>query len=524
VNLLMVTRGIEQLAGWRRAFLGLVAGVGAALSLQPYNLWPLLFAAIPVVLIALDGIARRELRKSFLLGWVFGFGYFLFAFHWIGYAFFVDQKNYLWMMPFAVGGLSAAMAVYWGLAFVCVTLSGAKNLSKACLFAAAIGLAEILRGNLFTGFPWAAPGLAVDGMGAVAQTASVWGMEGLTVLILLWSGAWPVIINRSQPRLHRLVAVVILLALPLSWAWGGWRLHGGAAANVDGVYVRIVQPNISQDDKWRGENVRRIFDQLIEMSARPSPNGKVITHIVWPESAVPFLIDESEGAMAEVAALLGPGRTLVTGSLRREVSSSGNSDDDKVFNSVLAFDGTDRVAAKYDKWRLVPGGEFLPFEWLLKPLGFRKVVTVPGSFEAGRGPETVTLAGAPPVGFSICYEAVFPQGLVDPSNRPGWLINVTNDGWFGNSTGPYQHLAQLRLRAIEQGLPIVRAANTGISTVIDPYGRYVARLGMGYEDVIDSVLPQSLPPTPFAGRGHLLVYLLIFLVLAGGFMLRCNLK
>jgi apolipoprotein N-acyltransferase len=515
---------LRSASGWRRAAVASLAGVAAALSLPPYDFWPLLFVAVPLVLALLEPAGRRDLRASFMLGWWFGFGYFLFAFHWIGFAFLVDKKDYLWMMPFAVGGLSAAMAVYWGLAFLCAGLSGFKRLPLALVFAAAIGMAEILRGALFTGFPWAAPGLASIGMGAVAQTASVWGMGGLTVLVVLWAGVWPGILDSGAAGLQRSVAILILLTLPVSWAWGSWRLQGAVVVPVDGVNIRIVQPNISQDDKWRDENVRKIFDQLLEMSARLPQNGKPVTHIVWPESAVPFLIDESDGARAEVAALLGPGRILMTGALRRERANTSERDDDRVYNSVLTFDGLGNVVAQYDKWRLVPGGEFLPFERLLKPLGFRKVVIVPGSFTAGSGPVTFAVPGAPPVGFSICYEAIFPDRFIDAQKRPGWLVNVTNDGWFGNSTGPYQHVAQARLRAIEQGLPIVRAANTGISAVIDPYGRYAARLAIGTEGLLDAALPQGLPPTVFAAHGQMAVVALLLLLCVIGFILQKRLS
>jgi apolipoprotein N-acyltransferase len=511
---------LAGITGWRRTSIALLLGVGSALALPPLDMWPVLFITLPSMIIFLQGIARTDFRSRFMLGWSFGFGYFLFAFHWIGYAFLVDKKDYLWMMPFAVGGLSAAMAIYWGLAFVCVGLSAFKRLPLVLIFSAALGVAEILRGALFTGFPWAAPGLAVDGMGAVAQTASLWGMGGLTMLIVLWASVWPVIFDRQSIRRDRFMAVIILLTLPLSWAWGSWRMHDAVVADVANVNIRIVQPNISQDDKWRDENVRGIFDQLLEMSARPSQNGIPVTHIVWPESAVPFLIDESEGGRAEVSALLGPSRVLVTGALRREKASTGDADDDRVYNSVLTFDGEGRVVAQYDKWRLVPGGEFLPFEWVLKPLGFRKVVTVPGSFTAGTGPVTFAMPGAPSVGFSICYEAIFPDHLVEAGKRPGWLVNVTNDGWFGNSTGPYQHLAQARLRAIEQGLPIVRAANTGISAIIDPYGRYVARLGIGETGILDSGLPQAIAATAFAAIGQITVFVLALLLCFIGIILQ----
>jgi apolipoprotein N-acyltransferase len=192
----------------------------------------------------------------------------------------------------------------------------------------------------------------------------------------------------------------------------------------------------------------------------------------------------------------------VMGALREDAQAN-------TFNSILAFDSEGNLAARYDKWRLVPGGEFLPFAWILEPLGFRKVARTPGSFAAGPGPMTIPVPGAPPAGFLVCYEAIFPDKLVDPANRPGWLINVTNDGWFGKSTGPYQHLAQARMRAIEQGLPLARAANTGISAVVDPYGRIVSALPIGAEGVLDSPLPAALAPTFYSRFGDLVTLLMI---------------
>lgn len=503
--------------GWRRAGLALTSGMIAALSMPPHDLWLLLFIATPVVLFMLEGIEREGRLPSFFLGWCFGFGYFIVALHWIGFAFLVDAEAYLWMMPFAVGGLAAGMAVYWGLATFCVALSRRKGLPGALVFAVSLAAFEYLRGVLFTGFPWAAPGLASDGMGAVAQTASLWGMPALTLLIVLWAATWPFM--WSGPRPHRAAALLIIATLPLCWAWGSYRLSQGAIANVDGVRIRIVQPNISQDSKWRDENARAIFDQLLEMSARAAPDGTSPTHIIWPETAVTFLIDESAAAQVELADLLGGTRTLVTGALRRDINTSGDGEDDKVFNSILTFDGSGKVVARYDKWRLVPGGEFLPFEWALEPLGFRKVVTVPGSFAAGPGPVSLAVPGAPDAGFGVCYEAIFPDHFIDPQKRPGWLINVTNDGWFGNSTGPHQHLAQARLRSIEQGLPMVRAANTGISAVIDPYGRTLSSLPLNAEGVMDAGLPQSLPPTFFADYGELIFFTALLFLFAVSFIL-----
>ncbi len=478
--------------------------------MPPIDFWPALFIAVPVFLLLLGGQPPRGWLAGFGTGWCFGFGYFAFAFHWIGFAFLVDAATYLWMMPFMLGALAGGMAIYWGLAALAARRLGGGGLPLVLMFAACLGIAEWLRGHLLTGFPWAAPGLAVDGMGAMAQLGAVFGMPGLTVLIVLWAGL-PLVLASSGSRLVKFAAIVLLALLPAGWEFGALRLAAASDAMVPGVALRIVQPNISQQQKWREDNARTIFDTLKELSAAPTqqqPDGIAgVTHLIWPESAVPFLIDESPVARTELKPLLGGRTVLITGSIRRDSADAG-----KVFNSIIIFDGLAEVVARYDKWRLVPGGEFLPFESLLEPFGFRRVVTVPGSFQAGVGPVTLAIPGLPAAAMLICYEAIFPHDLIDRAKRPGVIINVTNDGWFGRSTGPYQHLAQARLRAIEQGLPVVRAANTGISAVIDGYGRYVRRLPLLEAGVIDSGLPVALAATPYARWGDAIAAVLIALL------------
>ena len=501
---------ITRLTGWRRALVTILSGCMAALAMPPLDLWPVLFIAVPVFLLLLSGSQQSNWRSGFGTGWCFGLGYFTLAFHWIGFAFLIDAATYLWMMPFMLGALAGGMAIYWGLAAVVAKRFGVSGLPLVLLFAVSLGVAERLRGHLLTGFPWAAPGLAVDGMGAVAQLAAVFGMPGLTVLIAMWAGL-PLVLVVETSRAAKLAAIVLLALLPAGWGLGALRLAAADDAMVPGVHLRIVQPNISQQQKWREDNSRTIFDTLKQLSTAPTaaqPQGIAgVTHVIWPESAVPFFIDESPVAKAELKPLLGGRTVLITGSIRRDAK-----DADKVFNSVITFDGAAQVVARYDKWRLVPGGEFLPFEWLLEPLGFRKVVTVPGSFQAGPGPVTLSVPGLPDVAMLVCYEAIFPHDLIDASKRPGVIVNVTNDGWFGRSTGPYQHLAQTRLRAIEQGLPVVRAANTGISAVIDGYGRYLQQLPLMEAGVIDSGLPVALAPTVYATWGDSIFAALIVLL------------
>lgn len=496
---------IGKFRGARRYGLALACGFTMALALPPLGLWPVLFIAIPVFLLLLQTVAGWRAASG--LGWCFGFGYFIFAFHWIAYAFLVDAATYLWMMPFMVGGLAGAMAVYWGLAALATHLLKLEGLRLALAFATNIAIAEWLRGHLFTGFPWAVPGLAVDGMGAVSQSASLVGMTGLTLLIVMWGGLAIVLLVPSG-RAVRGLAVALLALLPLSWGFGAWRLAGDAPARS--ATIRIVQPNVAQDIKWRDENARGIFDDLQGLSIAPSssrPRGLAdVDYLLWPESAVPFLIDESPVAKTELKRLLAGHTILMTGAIRREPIA--DTVEFRVFNSIITFDGNANVTARYDKWRLVPGGEFLPFEWLLEPLGFRKVVTVPGSFAAGPGPVTLALPGGLKAAMLVCYEVIFPHDLVDGNDRPGVLVNVTNDGWFGTSTGPHQHLAQVRLRAIEQGLPAVRSANTGISAVIDSYGRITQSLPLQVKGVIDAEIPGALASTIYSQWGDFALLLL----------------
>ena len=489
-------------------FLSLFCGITLALTLPPLNLWFLAPVALAGICIILSAHTPETGRGWFLTGLSFGFGYFISALHWIGFAFLVDAKSDLWMMPFALGGLALFLACYWAFAFLAAYLALKRDVPFLVSLPLFMTIAEWLRGHLFTGFPWASPGMMTDGMGGVEQLASLVGLYGLGFCVLLWAIApWELWTRWSQSHKISWRAAIVALSFPVAWAWGDWRLSQLPTTYVADVTVRLVQPNISQSDKWRDENKLKIYEQLLALSSSESQTRPTV--IVWPESSVPFLLDESAVGLARIGEMLGPGRTLVAGAIRREKTSSVM---DRYFTGVLAIDSDGKVTGHYDKWRLVPGGEFLPFAWLLEPLGFSKIANLPESFTAGDGPHSLSVGKAGMAGPLVCYEAIFPDELVDASSRPQWLVNVTNDGWFGKSVGPYQHLAQARMRAIEQGLPLVRAANTGISAVIDPVGRFIASTQLGQEVVLDAGLPNSMSETIFARYGEVIGLLLMMLV------------
>lgn len=496
-----------------RALLPCFLGGVAALGLPPTNFWWLMFLLVPAILWLFSQQTAKLWYHQFLFGWLVGFGYFITSQHWIGYAFFVDKSD-LWMMPFALSGLAGFLALYWGLAFLAAAKLHARGHPLWLALPPCLAIAEYLRGILFTGYPWAVWGQMTDAMGGVTQLASVFGMVGLTLLIWLWAAAPFALWQERSWR--RGIGALILLSLPAAYLWGEQRLAQNPTHYTEGVVLRLVQPNITQDDKWRNGNARAIFDQLLQMTSAPSSTGRPITHIIWPESIVPFLLDESIPGRAELATALMPGQTLLAGAVHRDSPKP----EAHYFTSIIMFNDKADVIGHYDKWRLVPGGEFLPLEWVLGPLGFRHLVNLPEGFTAGDGPKTLPVPGAGFAGFSVCYEAIFPGAVSAANPRADWLVNVTNDGWFGQSTGPYQHLAQLRLRTIELGVPAARAANTGISAVIDPLGRMTFASQLDTIGSYDLSLPTALGETPYVKFGGIIFTLLLLALFLTGEFLR----
>jgi apolipoprotein N-acyltransferase len=496
--------------GWKRAGIALVAGAFSALAMAPFNAWPILFLTFPVAVWQIDGAGAgrwRGVPAAAMTGWWFGLGYFVPGLYWIGYAFLVDAPTFAWLMPFAVLGLPAYLALFTALGFALARLFWTRDASRVIALAASLTMSEWLRGHALTGFPWNTLGYALTEPLALAQAASLIGLWGLTFLAVAVFASPAVLIDGTsrgrKPWIAPALALVVLLAMTI---FGALRLSRQPTVMLANTKLRIMQPNLQQDARFNYAAKAEVMKKYLTLSDRasgPQSTGvRDVNILIWPESAFPFFLIREADAMAQIADLLPKGTVLITGSVRAPDVPPGTRIT-RAYNSIYVIDHDGNVLSVYDKLHLVPFGEFLPFQDLMEKIGFEQLTKVQGGFIPGTHRRSMEVPNAPRMLPLICYEAVFPGDVVERNDRPGWIVNLTNDGWFGISTGPYQHLQQARLRAIEQGLPLVRAANTGISAVIDPLGRVVARLGLGLEGVLDSPLPAAIPPTPYARAGDI---------------------
>ena len=399
----------------------------------------------------------------------------------------MDPVRFGWMIPFAVFGLGGLLAMFTGAAGAVAWRWGASPLTRGLWLAVAWAAMEWLRSWVLTGFPWnlmASVWLPVLPVAQLAALVGSYGLGLLTVAVACLPAAW----RTTRPAV---VAGHLLLVAVFLWGWA--RLPAEAMPTVAGLRLRLVQANIEQTLKWRPELRLQHLRRQLDLSL--SPGFDAVTDVVWSETAAPSFLDQDPQARGLVAQAVPPGGLLLTGAVR---GTPNGVEPFRIWNSLLAIDHQGNIVAGYDKAHLVPFGEYMPLRGILPLAG--KLTAGEVDFSRGPGPTAIVLPGLPPVGPLICYEVIFPAEVVDPRHRPQWLLNVTNDGWFGISAGPYQHFAAVRLRAIEQGLSLVRAANTGISAVVDGYGRVIAELGLGRTGILDSELPTSLAAPPLYAR------------------------
>lgn len=483
----------------RPFLLCLLAGAASALALPPFGVFPILFFTLPILYRALLG---TNVKQAFARGWGFSFGFLVCGLYWIASSMLVDLAAFWWAIPLAVVGLPFYLSLYTGLAaagFAVLQRRLIATPARVIALCVLLSIADIGRGTIFTGFPWNMMGQSWQHVLPMLQSVSLFGIYGLT-LLTYFIMLIPVLLTDRNTVARRLAAIIIFVAFALI-IWGSWRLHDATDAKVEDVQLRLVQPNIAQSLKVDPEAYARNFEQTLGLTSIPAIIRP--THIIWPEAAVPFLLTQNEEARLEIGARTPAKGITILGAPWRTF----NEDGEKVYsNALVTVDPIGAIRHQYDKFHLVPFGEYFPWRKFLTDnfgASINAIAAGQYDFSAGPGPQSIALKGLPLVSPLICYEIIF-SGAVTPSHtRAGWLLNVTNDAWFGSTTGPYQHFEIARLRAIEEGLPLVRVANTGISGIIDSYGRVMAKTQLNVTTSLDMGLPVSLPPTPFSKLKHL---------------------
>ncbi|HVC59572.1 MAG TPA: apolipoprotein N-acyltransferase [Acetobacteraceae bacterium] len=483
--------------GLRADLAALGLGAFTALALPPVFALPVLLVSFPALLAQIDAAPGPAVAAR--RGWWFGFGMNLVGLYWITEAILIEAARFWWLVPFAVPAVSAILAVFVAVAASAARLARA-GWPRAMGLAGAWVLADLARQFVATGFPWNLLG-------------SVWEFPGRLGDVFIQPAAWI--------SIHGLTLLTVLLALTpaLRWRWRGagaavlaaWAAFGLVRLHqplppAPGLNVVLVQGNVAEGQKWDRALLNAIFDRYLRLTRQGmarSGDGPAV--VVWPETAFPGLLQQDAPARQAIMQAT-RGNPALIGSVRYDR-------DDRPRNSLFALTDSGTIAAIYDKWHLVPFGEYQP-AWF--PAGIQ--IVPGGGFTSGPGPRTLHVPGLPPVGPLICYEAIFPGRAVDPNDRPAWMVNVTNDAWFGNSSGPRQHLAAARMRAVEEGLPLLRAANTGITAAFDARGHEVARLGRATAGTLVVPLPSALPATPFARFGLAIPILFATGVLALGLL------
>lgn len=521
---------VLALTGWRRRGLAFAAGGASVLAMAPFHFFPVLWLTLPVLAFLIDAEPdeitsatpltrwqRVRTHRCFAAagaGWWFGFGFFFAGLVWVAEAFLVEAQQFAVLIPLVVSGLPALLALFWAAASAAARVPHLSGPARVILLAATLGAAEYARGHVLTGLPWNVLGYALTQPLPLMQSSAYIGIYGLSLVVVLvftlpmvlWAQA------RTGPlgRRRRLGALAIATGpIAVMFLLGTWRLGSPPPEAPASAKIRIVQPSVPQREKWRPENQERIFNDHLALS-QTNPAGQRddmvgITHVVWPEAAMPFLPLEYPVALKAIGNILPPGTQVIAGALRADYAGEGpQRRRSAIYNSLLVLGEGGGVVTQYDKIHLVPGGEYLPLQRVLEAIGLEQLTRMRGGFASGPRPRPLlAIPGLPPVSPLICYEAIFPAAVVQGATRPGLIVNVTNDGWFGNSTGPRQHYHQARVRAVEEGVPLVRSANNGISAAFDAQGRVLGTLGMNVRGTLDVALTGALAPPPYARIGDL---------------------
>ncbi len=542
-----VENGLGGAQGWRRYVLAFICGIAATLAMAPYYILPLFVAGYWGLAIMLKPITRHRagntkeitstslstlsfnnpLRTAFLTGWAFGFGFFLTGLYWIAFAFLIRGPDFIWMIPIAIPAFALFLGLFmaipaWALIYLWGHPKAAKlnnSVSFVFLFSVLFSLFEYLRGHILTGLPWNLSGQSLLGIVAGAQGAALFGVYGLGFVLIFLSVLPLIKTNRiTLKSFYKNGLVLSVLGLAVLYGGGAIRLINAPTLYQNQIGLIIVQPNILQEDKINPNKASDNFQNLLDTSLngqrklgidRSNQDTPFETiYMVWPENSVPFLGEQPQ-LLSYLDSILDPKTVLLAGTLRVQAGAQK----DEYFNTLAVIDQTSGkldVSQYYDKHHLVPFGEYLPMQNILKSIGLSQIAGIEEGFKRGNGPSTIN-AGGTSFAPLICYETIFPNRLYPRTDRPQWLVSVTNDAWFGNNAGPKQHLDQARLRAIESGLPMVRSANTGISALIDPHGRIIKKTSLYQQSALTASLPHPVKPTLYDRYGDKIYFLILFI-------------
>jgi apolipoprotein N-acyltransferase len=500
--------------------LAVCAGLAAGLAHPPWGVLPGLLGYGLMLWLADRADQTRPLRSAFWRGWLAGCGYFAVSLHWLVYPFYVDAANQAWMAPIAVVVVVAGIALFWGVALTLYRRFAGRGARRVLLFAGLLGAFEWLRGHVLTGFPWDLPGETWAAGSAPSQMASLVGAYGLSWITVATFSAAGVVGDRRGGKLALGVAAAALAGV---YGFGAIRLAHPPPPAPKAPWIRLVQPDVPQYADYDRALFVRILEQYVKLTGAPAARPPDI--VVWPEGAIPAALEDylapGSWTVREIARAVRPTTTLMIGGYRFAGDPSRPA---IAYNSLIVARPVEdnlEIEALYDKFRLVPFGEYIPLDSLAGKLGIKELVHVGDGFASGPRPRPLTAPGVPAVQPLICYEVLFPgftrEGAAASGVRARWIVNVSTDAWFGPGAGPLQHFNIARYRAIEEGLPMARATPTGVSGMIDAFGRVAGGqiLGEGARGVIDAPLPPALPPTPFSRWGDTAFWLMTLLSLAG---------
>ena len=484
---------------WKIYFSFFLLGLIMAFAQAPFNFSFIYFFTIPIIGLYLRNL--REKKISFKIGWWTAFGYFGFTMIWIVEPFLIEPAITGWLAPFALVLMAGGLAVFWALAFYVAVWFTSEGKFRVIFLALSWTFFEYLRSFFFTGFPWGHLSYGLLGL-PIIQAVAWFGIHGLG-LVLIIICFMPAI---CSPRIK--TGLVLMLSFLLVFTVIGlWRSNGEILSNSRNIIVRVIQPNATQILKWRKDMLKVFYTKQLAYTG--IKNTKSPNVVIWPETAISRLLKDSGEIIKEISNTAGPNTSLITGIVRRENNKSRN--------SLILVNERGDLGAIFDKQHLVPFGEYMPMAYLLRNIGLSSLIGFVGNFESGNGPRIIQSENLPNFLALICYESIFPNYSNNIESRADWIVHITNDAWFGNFSGPYQHLSQARVRAIEQGLPLVRSANTGISAIIDPYGNIISSIELNTAGYFDAVLPDKIPPTLYARFGDLIWKIFFALLLLACF-------